>query len=760
MGSNPTLSASSCSRVRAGPGGAAIAYSGPAPAPLTAARPRDTSLLRWVWRSYARTALVPLLLVELLLVAAYLASHAWSLDRHVAALRVVAREELARIASDESAVIELQFGRVASLIDVLRRRAEDALAAPGSEAGPQQRQRQLAAVQQLTQDIADVSPSIVRSYVDSSEATVSAVALVPAGGGPRDATAAARPVIWTGAVPDPQGQGWIVSALAPVYRGESIDAVIVAEVTIDQIAANVRGQEIPWSGSAALIGGNDVALVQTQTARPPFGRAELQAIQATFSGASSGTATLAGGEPHLVAWATIPATGWKLVTLAPEEIVFRPSRALSDDLVAIGWVMLGGLVGFYLVFFSFLYRRAQAVSRSISAPLAEIERLAHRIAIGDYEHALPDFEVSEFRHTARELERMGRLLGDSNRARESAEARLTERNQELSTILSLSPDGLVSFDAAGIVSETNPAFLEMTGWSRDELIGHPRAEFWSRLAAQGAAPEPETGIPAILRLQHPRPLVLECRVVGATGGAEVAYFRDVTRADELDRTKSRFLATAAHELRTPIAVITGYTEFLEDSEPPARQRREILATMRRHGDQITGIVTELLDLARIEARAGRDFTLLRQPLAPVVRDFVGTFRIGDDARVPLLAGDVGDAEAVFDADKFTQALGNVLSNACKYSPPGSPVTVQLVEADAEVGVQVRDQGEGMDDEVLRRVFERFYRGESAAGVPGSGLGMSIVKEIMDIHGGRVGIVSRPGHGTTVTLWLPRVVLRG
>jgi signal transduction histidine kinase/HAMP domain-containing protein len=758
VGSNPTLSASSCSRVRAGPGGAAIAYSGPAPAPLTVARPRETSLLSWVWRSYVRNALVPLLLVELLLVAAYLASHAWSLNRHVAVLREVAREELSRIASDESAVIELQLGRVASLIDVLRRRAEDALAAPG-DASAKQRQQRLAAVRQLTQDIADVSPSIARSYLDTSDVVLKAAARAT-GPGPGLPAATARPVVWTEVVLDPEQRGWIVSAVAPVYRGNSIDAVIVADVTIDQIAANVRGQEIPWNGSAALIGGNNVALVQTPAASPPFGRAELQAIQATFGGAASGTATLAGAEPHLVAWATIPATDWKLVTLAREEIVFRPSRTLSDDLVAIGWVMLGGLVGFYLIFFSFLYRRAQAVSRSISEPLAEIERMAHRIAIGDYQHALPAFEVSEFRHTAGELERMGRLLGDSNRARESAETRLTERNEELSTILSLSPDGLVSFDAAGIVTETNPAFLDMTGWSRDELIGRSHAVFWSRLAAQGSAPEPETGVQSILRLQHPRLLVLECRVVGATGGAKVAYFRDVTRADELDRTKSRFLATAAHELRTPIAVITGYTEFLEDSEPPARQRREILATMRRHGDQITGIVTELLDLARIEARAGRDFTLLRQPLAPVVRGFVETFRIGEDARVPLLTGDTGDAEVVVDADKFTQALGNVLSNACKYSPPGSPVTVQFVESDAEVGVQVRDQGEGMDEEVLRRVFERFYRGESAAGVPGSGLGMSIVKEIMDIHGGRVGIVSRPGHGTNVTLWLPRAVSRG
>ena len=93
------------------------------------------------------------------------------------------------------------------------------------------------------------------------------------------------------------------------------------------------------------------------------------------------------------------------------------------------------------------------------------------IAIGEYEQALPAFGVSEFRHTVGELQQMGRLLGESNRAREAAESRLTERNEELSTIFSLSPDGLVSFDAGGLLTETNPAFLALTGWSRDELIG-------------------------------------------------------------------------------------------------------------------------------------------------------------------------------------------------------------------------------------------------------------------------------------------------
>ena len=207
-------------------------------------------------------------------------------------------------------------------------------------------------------------------------------------------------------------------------------------------------------------------------------------------------------------------------------------------------------------------------------------------------------------------------------------------------------------------------------------------------------------------------------------------------------------------------VITGYAEYLQSSDPPPSQRGEILATMRRHGDQIAGIVSELLDLARIEARAGRDFTMIRQPLAPAVRRYIDSFRIGEYARVPSLEGEIGDAEAFVDADKFCQALSNVVANACKYSPSGSPIVVRLVAAACEIGVCVQDRGEGMDEETQRRIFEQFYRAENASGVAGTGLGMNIVKEIMDIHGGRIEIESAPGRGTAVTLWLPRAGSRG
>ena len=804
------------------------------------APPRDTSLLRWVWRAYVRNALVPLLVVELLLVAVYLTSHAWSLRRNVAALSEVARQELSRLAAGESAVIEQQLGQVAALTEVLRRQTEAALARPATSArdrgrlrlqpsgalttatddggaavywsartvkGPAEFERleRLSTVDPLLRDVTLANPLIVQAYLNTHDSLnriwpwIDSAAVFDPGMNIPDfnfyyeADAQHNPsraVVWTDAYVDPAGKGWLVSAIAPAYRGDFLEAVVGADVTIDRIVANVLGQDVPWQGFLLLIGKSGTLLalppqgeqlfglreltahdyvdaIRADTFKPEefnvYRRADLAGIGALLEAQPSGSGRLDGQSPHLVAWETIPYVGWKLMSLVPEQGVFGPSRTLNRELAAVGWVMLAGLAGFYAVFFTFLYRRARIVSHGIAEPLRQIERMAHRIAVGEYDQASPEFDVSEFRHTVGELQRMGRLLGDFNRAREDAEERLTERNEELSTILSLSPDGLVSFDAAGWVTETNPAFLAMTGWSRDGLIGLSRAAFWSRLAELGAgdaAGELQPGAAAVLRLQRPRPAVLECRVVGAGGGAQVAYFRDVTLADELDRAKSRFVATAAHELRTPIAVITGYAEFLQASDPAPTQRGEILATMRRHGDQIAGIVSELLDLARIEARAGRDFTMIRQPLAPAVRRYIDSFRVGEYARVPTLEGDIGGAEAFLDADKFCQALSNVIANACKYSPPGAPIAVRLVARAGEVGVRVEDRGEGMDEETQRRIFERFYRAETASSVSGTGLGMSIVKEILDIHGGHVEIESAPGRGTAVTLWLPQAAARG
>ena len=127
-----------------------------------------------------------------------------------------------------------------------------------------------------------------------------------------------------------------------------------------------------------------------------------------------------------------------------------------------------------------------------------------------------------------------------------------------------------------------------------------------------------------------------------------------------------------------------------------------------------------------------------------------------DAKIVLAAGPA-PLWVRADSKKLSQALGNVLSNAYKYSPEGGAVAIELIPPEAggsRVGIRVSDQGIGMSSAQLSRVFERFYRADASGQIPGTGLGMSIVREIIELHGGEVSVDSTFGAGTQVTLWLP------
>lgn len=356
--------------------------------------------------------------------------------------------------------------------------------------------------------------------------------------------------------------------------------------------------------------------------------------------------------------------------------------------------------------------------------------------------------------------------------------------QRLDSILTLSPDAYVYFDAAGQVASVNLAFERMTGLLSGDVLGLPMADFAARLRGLADPTQPfpnlpgayrqghaggETaqdgerdGVPAHIHLIRPAGRVLSFDLrVNASGDSGVLYLRDVTRETEVDRMKSEFLSTAAHELRTPMVSIMGFAELLLRRAYNPETARDMLETIHRQSTRLTGLLNELLDLARIEARAGKDFNYSVQPLAAVVRDSIAaTASRGGQGAVHLeLAEELPLVR--MDAAKVQQALLNILSNAFKYSPEGGDVGVRLYARETEGGVQVcaavRDQGIGMTAEQVARVFERFYRADPSGNIPGTGLGMSLVKEIMEIHGGGARVDSEPGAGTTVTLWLPAAV---
>ncbi len=348
------------------------------------------------------------------------------------------------------------------------------------------------------------------------------------------------------------------------------------------------------------------------------------------------------------------------------------------------------------------------------------------------------------------------------------ERKLIRRTNRLHTVFALSPDGFVTFDENGAVTNVNPAFSNMTHLSQGELLGLGAEAFDRRIAALAdpAKPWPElvldrsTDEPQRLWLQHPEPRVIErsARVAPEGKSETVLYFRDITQQFEVDRMKGEFLSTAAHELRTPLASIFGFAELLINRDYDESARRRMHGVIHRQSRVLVNLINDLLDLSRIEARAGQDFNLEDESVKSIINATVEGLAMPEGLQRLRLDVPRATPRIRVDHKKMVRALSNVITNAFKYSPDDREVLVTVCEASRNsrlmAGMRVIDHGLGMTPAQQARIFERFYRADPSGNIPGTGLGMSLVKEIMDLHGGEIEIESVPGEGTTVTLWLP------
>jgi len=241
---------------------------------------------------------------------------------------------------------------------------------------------------------------------------------------------------------------------------------------------------------------------------------------------------------------------------------------------------------------------------------------------------------------------------------------------------------------------------------------------------------------------------------------QVLYFRDVTHETEVDKMKSDFLSTAAHELRTPLASIYGFSELLMNRDYDKKTSYDIFETIHRQSLNLKKLLDELLDLSRIEARAGKDFYMNNHSLKELVKqsciEAEGAFKgrkvdIQSSGFWPVISCDI---------DKMRQVFNNLLSNGFKYSPENEKVLLKTSEREKngnrQFGVSIIDNGIGMTSQQLSRIGERFYRADDSGVTAGTGLGVSLVKEIVSIHAGDVEFASDNGKGMIVTVWLPIV----
>jgi|GEM_PF-1433120 len=232
------------------------------------------------------------------------------------------------------------------------------------------------------------------------------------------------------------------------------------------------------------------------------------------------------------------------------------------------------------------------------------------------------------------------------------------------------------------------------------------------------------------------------------------------KLEKIDEVKSQFISIAAHELRTPVATIMGYTELLSDQDMIGsfndKQRRDFLATIYESSERLSTIIDDILDVSRIES--GQRLPLQKTPLSikDLLEKVLHRLSLKSSRHVNLEIKPEVPERLLFDGHRIDQVIENLLSNAIKYSPKQSPISI-VVEADGHrCSITVTDHGIGMSDEQKSYIFDKFYRADSSdTAVQGLGLGMSIVKQIIDDHDGTISIDSTLGEGTSVRFALPR-----
>lgn len=353
-----------------------------------------------------------------------------------------------------------------------------------------------------------------------------------------------------------------------------------------------------------------------------------------------------------------------------------------------------------------------------------------------------------------------------------AEAVLREKERQLQSLVDVSPVPLVIMAHDEKINRLNRKFVEVFGYTLADL---PTVDAWWPLAypdpgyresikalwvaaCAKAASGPGVFDPQEVRITCKDGTVRDVVILVASIGSQaIIMFNDVSRERELVRMKSEFIATAAHELRTPLASVQGFAELLlNDKSYDEGQRDEFLTIIYDKTEVLERIIDDLLDLGRIES--GRMIALEKAPCD--IRALVETASICyrkefRDRRIEFDWPAPHPGRIQTDAGKIGQVMENLLSNAVKFSPPGAAIRVSGSVAAGVVRIQVQDEGKGMTAEQSARVFDKFYRADSSdTAVAGMGLGMAIAKGIVEAHGGHIEVASEIGKGTTFSFTLP------
>lgn len=395
------------------------------------------------------------------------------------------------------------------------------------------------------------------------------------------------------------------------------------------------------------------------------------------------------------------------------------------------------------------------LARRISRSIRSVTEGARRLGAGDLEHRVHALASDETQELADAFNRMASALRDMVRD-------LSHERNKLSSVLGTMGDAVVAIDAESKVALLNKAAEEALGIEAAGAVGLRLAEVVRDADVQRlvqACLQTHRQQRGEIELLHPRRSLGVIATPLPEGGAFGALLtlHDLTPFRQVETTRKEFVSNVSHELRTPLAAVKAMVETLEGGalQDPA-VASDFLQRINREVDDMANLVNDLLELARLESNQ----TALRPAVVavkPLVDEVVEHFRGSLTAKRVAVTTAIQDglAPVLGEEGKLRQVLVNLLDNAIKFTPEGGRVTISAEGRRDVVEVRVADTGIGIDPEHLPHVFERFYKIDRARRDGGYGLGLSIVKHIVELHGGQVWVESREGVGSTFAFTIPR-----
>jgi len=410
--------------------------------------------------------------------------------------------------------------------------------------------------------------------------------------------------------------------------------------------------------------------------------------------------------------------------------------------------------------------------RPIARHLSRLRHSAERMERGDYAGVLaapPD--ENEIADVARAFSRMAAQIARREGALRDQNQALAVNSYRFEAVLNAAHDGIAMLDQNGRFVLVNRRFSELLGSRAETLISQKAsAQPLLRGRLEDAADDvPPLGVlEQIIELDSDgserRSLQFYTAPVPGEDGREtigqIIALRDITRERELDKLKTDFISVVSHELRTPLTSIKGYTDLLLSGATGeiSELQGEFLSIIQSSTTRLSNLINDILDISRIESGS---IEIKHEPIdyRRIVADTLRLMKAAADEKqismdaslpetIPPVRGDI---------DKVAQVLGNLVSNAIKYTPEGGWVKVSLeIAGEANVLTSVTDSGIGISHDDQKRLFQKFFRADntSTREAGGTGLGLVIAKTIVELLGGAIWVESEPGRGTRFYFTLP------